>query len=107
MAGMASVESLYDALRKKHVRQKLVEGGFFFGNLENGTGTTSGPLQEIGITDGEMRSGAYQERIHPDDRPNYMRLWHRLNDGLTDELYCEYRVQGDDGSRHWLETHWC
>ena len=102
---MNTADSLHDVLRNRHVRQKLFDAGYFFGDLVNRVGTISRPLKNIGVTNEEMRSDAFQDRIHPEDRPNYMRLWHRLNHGLTDELYCEYRVESGDGSLHWIETH--
>ncbi|MFP4644052.1 MAG: diguanylate cyclase [Spirochaetales bacterium] len=102
---MKTADSLYESLSKEHVREKVFQAGYFFGDLVNHVGTTSAPLLRLGVTNEEMRDATYQERIHPDDRPNYMRLWHRLNDGRTDELYCEYRVKSADGNWHWIETH--
>ena len=102
---MRTVDSLYDVLRREHAIEKLFESGYFFGDLVNDVGTRSEPLARLGVPSEELRDTRYQQRIHPDDRPNYMRLWNRLNDGITDELYCEYRVKSNDGSWHWIETH--
>lgn len=92
-------------LRNVELARKLVDAGFFYGDLENDFGFTSKSLKEIGVTDHELRSGRYQERIHPEDRPVYDSLWRRVNDGWDDELYAEYRLSDQNGRWHWIETH--
>ncbi len=78
---------------------------FFYGDLQGNRGETSRTLRNLGFSDEEMRSGAYQKRVHPEDRPTYLDLWKRVNDGWEDELYCEYRLSDSDGVWHWIETH--
>ncbi|MFW5688822.1 MAG: diguanylate cyclase [Spirochaetota bacterium] len=88
-------ESLLDPIRK---------AGFFFGDLEHSVGTTSEPLKALGFADAELRDGSYQNRIHPEDRPTYLALWNRVNEGWEDRLYCEYRLCDLEGEWHWIET---
>ena len=78
---------------------------FFWSDFQEGQGKTSSTLRSIGFCDEEMRSGAYQKRLHPHDRTFYGDLWNRVNDGWEDELYCEYRLSDPDGKWHWIETH--
>ncbi|NBB90143.1 MAG: diguanylate cyclase [Spirochaetes bacterium] len=85
--------------------KRLFDAGYFIGDLANDTGETSKPLRKLGFTDEEMRSGAYQARIHPDDHPTYLALWQRVNEGWENELYVEYRVRDNSGAYHWIETH--
>ncbi len=85
--------------------KRLFDAGYFVGDLAHDTGETSKPLRRLGLTDEEMRSGAYQARIHPDDRPTYLALWQRVNEGWENELYVEYRIRADSGAYHWIETH--
>lgn len=92
-------------LKNAGLSHKLFEAGFFYGDLENDFGFTSKSLKKLGVTDRELRSGSYQERIHPDDRPTYDSLWQRVNDGWDDELYVEYRLSDENGGWHWVETH--
>ncbi len=82
----------------------LFEAGFFFGDLENNVGTTSRILTQLGLADRELRDGSYQLRIHPEDRPTYLALWNRVNEGWEDRLYCEYRLCDAAGEWHWIET---
>ena len=84
---------------------KFYEAGFFYGDLEGGTGFTSRALREIGFSDVEMRNGGYRRRMHPDDVTTYTRLFDRVNGGLQDELYCEYRLADGEGEWHWIQTH--
>lgn len=84
---------------------RLFEAGFFAGDLAANVGTTSKTLRVLGLSDDEMRSGRYRERIHPDDLPTYKALWQRVNEGWEDELYTEYRIRDDRGCYHWIETH--
>ncbi len=86
------------------VIQKLLAGGFFYADLENGTGSTSHTLRRLGFTDRELRDDTYQKRIHPDDHNTYFALWERVQQGLEDELYVEYRVRDNEGIWHWIET---
>ncbi|MCA1753712.1 MAG: sensor domain-containing diguanylate cyclase [Spirochaeta sp.] len=102
---MEKENQLSAVFRSEASRRKLLQAGYFFGDLENHWGHTSGTLTRLGLTDTEMRNGGYQRRIHPEDLPNYMHNWDRLNNGLTDEMYCEYRVADNDGTWHWIETH--
>ena len=85
--------------------KRLFDAGYFIGDLAHDTGVTSKPLRALGLTDKEMRSGAYQSRIHPDDRPTYLALWQRVNEGWENELYVEYRIRANSGAYHWIETH--
>lgn len=83
---------------------KLYEAGFFMGDLANEEGFASKAISEIGLSEQEMRTGEYQSRIHPLDKPMYDALWDRFARGLNDELYCEYRIRGSRGVWHWIQT---
>jgi diguanylate cyclase (GGDEF)-like protein len=85
--------------------KRLFDAGYFIGDLAQDTGVTSKPLLALGLTDQEMRSGRYQERIHLDDRPTYRALWRRVSEGWEDQLYAEYRIRDNEGFYHWIETH--
>ncbi len=102
---MKNEDQLSAVFRSAEARRKLRDVGYFLGDLQNHWGYSSGTLLKLGLTDADMRSGVYQQRIHPDDLPNYMHNWHRLNDGHTDEMYCEYRVADSHGKWRWIETH--
>ena len=84
---------------------RLFNAGFFAGDLARNVGTTSRTLRDLGLSDQDMRSGAYRDRIHPDDLPTYRALWQRVNEGWEDELYAEYRILDSAGAYHWIETH--
>lgn len=85
--------------------KRLFDAGYFIGDLAHDTGVTSKPLQALGLSDQEMRSGGYQDRIHLDDRPTYLALWRRVSEGWEDQLYAEYRIRDNHGVYHWIETH--
>lgn len=102
---MKNEDQLSAVFENEAARRKLRDVGYFVGDLANNWGFTSGTLLKLGLTDEEMRSGGYQQRIHPDDLPNYMHNWNRLNNGLTHEMYCEYRVADSEGRWRWIETH--
>src|SRR6056297_3295160 len=95
---------LRSLLTDERARKALLEAGFFFGDLENDAGTTSMLLEQLGYEDAELRDGRYQRRIHPEDRPTYLALWNRVNEGWEDRLYCEYRLSDAAGEWHWIET---
>ncbi len=92
-------------LQDSELRRRLFDSGFFYGDLEHDFGYTSKTLTRLGFSDEEMRTGAYQKRIHPEDLPTYNALWQRVNNGKDDELYVEYRVYDQEGRWHWIETH--
>ncbi len=89
----------------RHLTSVFLRAGFFYGDLAGDRGVTSRTLKQLGFTDQEMRSGSYQERIHPEDMPVYRALWDRVNEGWEDELYCEYRLRDRRGEWHWVATH--
>ncbi len=106
--GENSARALFDIetiLSDNALSKRLFDAGYFIGDLAHDTGATSKPLKEFGLTDEEMRSGRYQERIHLEDRPTYLALWRRVNEGWEDQLYAEYRIQDNKGAYHWIETH--
>jgi diguanylate cyclase (GGDEF)-like protein/PAS domain S-box-containing protein len=104
-APVASPFDIDAILANSELSRRLFDAGYFIGDLARDTGVTSRPLRELGLTDAEMRSGGYQARIHPDDRPTYLAQWQRVNDGWENELYVEYRLRANDGAYHWIETH--
>jgi len=89
----------------KHLSSVFFDAGFFFSEINRGKGLTSRPLKKLGFTDEEMRSGQYQQRIHPEDRPVYHSLWKRVEEGWEEEFYCEYRLLDPKGNWHWISTH--
>lgn len=85
--------------------ETLLQAGFFYADFRKNTGSTSGPLRDLGFEDSELRSGSYRERLHPEDRDTYEGLWQRVHNGWEDELYCEYRLRDAGGAWRWIETH--
>lgn len=98
-------ERIASLLRDPRLLENLFGSKFFYSDLHSGRGITSTTLRGLGFRDEEMRSGSYQNRLHPDDLPTYLALWKRVNEGWEDELYCEYRLSDQQGRWHWIETH--
>jgi diguanylate cyclase (GGDEF)-like protein/PAS domain S-box-containing protein len=92
-------------LNDKRLLGPLFGTKFFYGDLQGDRGETSRTLRKLGFSDEEMRNGTYQNRIHPEDRPTYLDLWKRVNEGWEDEIFCEYRLSDLNGKWHWIETH--
>jgi diguanylate cyclase (GGDEF)-like protein/PAS domain S-box-containing protein len=84
--------------------RSMFGGAFFFADFELDLGITSRQLELFGFTEAELRSGAYKNRIHPEDLNTYNSLWSRVEQGWEDDFYCEYRVMDSNGIWHWLET---
>ncbi len=98
-------ERIANLLNDNRLIGPLFGTNFFYSDMQNNRGETSTPLKNLGFLDEELRSGSYQQRIHPEDYSTYLDLWKRVHDGWEDELYCEYRLSDLNGEWHWIETH--
>ena len=96
---------LLDILNEPELEESLYNSGMFYVDYCEGFGQVSKICQSLGISYAEMTSRKYQERIHEDDLKTYIRLWNRFDEGLDDELYCEYRMFDHKGEWNWVQTH--
>ncbi len=99
------IADVFDAFERLGFIRVVDNLGLFFADIGRNTGHTSKLLVGYGFSDEELRDGRYQNRIHPDDRRSYLESWRRMNEGIEDELFCEYRVMDNTGVWRWIETH--
>ncbi len=102
---IGKIDDVFTALESLGLGAAVDSLGLFYADIGRNTGHTSSVLREYGFTDDELRRGGYQARIHPDDLTAYLESWRRVNEGLEDELFCEYRVRDGNGAWCWVETH--
>ena len=86
------------------INENLLDFGFFCGDFSAEYGSVSSILSEMGYSSSDLLGDIYMNSIHPEDLSTYKVMLYRLQKGLDDNFYCEYRLADKTGNWRWVLT---
>jgi PAS domain S-box-containing protein len=88
--------------RYSRVTEAVAEGIYDW-NIADGSLYVSDRVMEIFGFEGELTSGDWFSRIHPDEAEIYRDALRECFRGKTAKVACEYRIKARDGNYRWVE----
>jgi PAS domain S-box-containing protein len=90
--------------RYSRVTEAVAEGIYDW-NVADNSLYVSDRVMEIFGFEGQLTSGDWYARVHPDEAEIYRDALRECFKGKTAKVACEYRIKARDGSYRWVEDH--
>jgi PAS domain S-box-containing protein len=90
--------------RYSRVTEAVAEGIYDW-NIADNSLYVSDRVMEIFGFEGQLTSGDWYSRVHPDEAEIYRDALRECFRGKTAKVACEYRIKARDGNYRWVEDH--
>jgi PAS domain S-box-containing protein len=88
--------------RYSRVTDAVAEGIYDWNIVDNSLYVSDRVMEIFGF-DGQLTSGDWYARVHPDDAEGYRDALRECFRGKTVKIACEYRIKARDGNYRWVE----